>query len=655
MSFKRAFHLMLLGLMVAMLLAACGDSTATTGTTTTAASSATTAAVAATTAAPATTAAVAATTAATATTAAATATTAAPATTAAVTATTAAPATTAAATATTAAATTTTAAASGGSADIVENVKFDGTSGKKGGQFVYAYSGQFPTSVNPYYVGDNVAIEIVNITYGFLIGQSNNNKYYAYLLSQVPTLENGGVKVSSDGKTMDVNLKLKPGVKWSDGSAMTSKDLAYTWKWVTDADNAGVQQDLSAWQLITGVDTPDDSTAVLHFSQVYGPYLNFLNGYYPMPQAVWSKIPVKDAEKSPESDVPTVTSGPFKVTEFTADDRVTLSRNDNFTPVWGFNAYLDKVIFRNTPDANSALASVSKGDLDSAENLDDNQGAAAAKVPNAVYDIAQQYSWEYLQLNLTNPIFQDKAVRQALDMALDKQALIKQFRTPKTAQTAVDVSPLSPFFDKSLSISKYDAAAANKLLDDAGWKLGADGVRAKGSQKLSFVLSSTTAPVRKSTAEVMLTYWKAIGADVKFQPYKSSEFFASYTKDGILAKGKFDIGMFAQVGGIDPDGSFNNYASVAIPTDANKGNGSNYGRINDPIIDKALADQRATVDQGKRKDAWVAFQKSLHDNLWELPLYTRVNNYVVSSKVKNYKPNATTDGNLWNVVELYVP
>jgi peptide/nickel transport system substrate-binding protein len=632
-SKKRVLALLLLTMIVAGLLAACGDNTATTAPTTAGATTA-------------------------ATTKAATTTTAAASTTSAATtqaATTTVASTTSAAT-TTAATSATTAAANGGSglSDLIEDIKFD-ANGKKGGQVVFAYSGQFPSLLQPYYAGETVAILVARQVYGYLIGQSSNNKYYAYLLSQVPTTENGGVKVNADGKTMDLTLKLKPGLKWSDGSPLTSKDLAYTWKWVTDPDNSSLYQDVSPWLLITAVDTPDDSTAVLKFKQVYGPYLNFLNSFYPLPEKVWSKISMKsDPSKSQEATNPTVTSGPMKVDEFTPDDRVVLSRNDNFTPVWGFNAYLDKVIYRNTTDTNAALASVTSGELDEAENLDDNSGGAASKIPNTKFDIVPQYSWEFMAFNLSNPIFQDKAVRKALDIAIDKQALIKQFRTPKTLPLAVDIVPLSAFADKSLQPSKYDPEGAKKMLDDAGWKPGPDGIRQKDGKKLSFALFSTTAPIRQATAEVILTYWKAIGADVKFQGYKNTELFGPWANDGILARGKFDMGMYGNQADIDPDSGYGNYHSSQIPSEENKGNGGNYGRINDKGLDKALDDQRNTVDQGKRKEAWFAFQKILYDNTYEIPLYTRVNNFVVNNKVKNFKPNATTDGNFWNVVELQV-
>src|SRR5258708_11219469 len=102
----------------------------------------------------------------------------------------------------------------------------------------------------------------------------------------------------------------------------------------------------------------------------------------------------------------------------------------------------------------------------------------------------------------------------------------------------------------------------------------------------------------------MARYWKAVGVEMKYQTFSNTELFGSYTSDGILARGKFDMAMFAQDSGIDNDAGFNNYYSKAIPSDSNQGNGNNYGRIVDSTIDKALENERSTVDQCKRKDAW---------------------------------------------------
>jgi peptide/nickel transport system substrate-binding protein len=339
--------------------------------------------------------------------------------------------------------------------------------------------------------------------------------------------------------------------------------------------------------------------------------------------------------------------------------RLVLSRNDNFSPVWGFNAYLDKVIMISAPDQSAALPKITTGELDEVENLVGINENNAPKGPNIRFESVQAFAYEYLQLNLSNPIFQDKAVRQALDLALDKPALIKQFNTPGTYQMAVDLVPFSPFADHSLQLSKYDPESARQLLEAAGWKVGADGIRLKDGKRLAFNFSTTNsasynASFRLVIGPLIVGYWKAIGADVKFQTYDPNSYFGAWNRDGILMRGKFDVGEFAQTADSDPDGQYVNYHSSQIPTDQNQGIGANYGRINDPLIDQLLDFQRNTADQNQRKAAWVAFQKELYDNAYEISLFNRVSPLVVNNRVKNFKPNITYDGNFWNVVEMYL-
>jgi len=614
---SKKLYMLVVGLMLATIFAACGDSTATTAPVATTASAPTTAA-ATTTAAAATT--------------------------------TSAPATTTAA----GTAATTATASTAGKSDLIEDYKPDLTSGKKGGTLVYTFTGQFPSNLQPAYVSEVTASTVWRQVYATLVGTNHNGKYYPYLLASIPTLDNGGVKLGADGKSMDVTLKFKPGLKWSDGSPLTSKDLAFTWKWLLDPDNSSiVGTDLDAWKKISAIETPDDSTAVLKYKEIFGPYINFLDTWI-LPEKVWGKIPLKDAPKSPESTKPTVTSGPFKVDEYAKDDRVVLVRNDNFAPVWGANAYLDKIVQKLVPDANAALAAATKGEIDVTDNLDESLWESAAKVPGAQGIIVPQYSYEFLEYNMTNPLFQDKAVRMAIDLAVDKDALVKQFRTPKTTKLATSIAPISAYLNPALQPTKFDVEGAKKMLDDAGWKAGADGIREKDGKKLTFTLVTTTAAVRKSTAEVMLSYWKSIGADAKSQFVASTALFGPWADDGILAKGKYDVAMFAFTQAVDPDGGYPLYISTGIPTDANKGVGQNRGRISDPALDKLLVDQRNTVDTAKRKESWNQIQKILYDNQWESYLYTRVSNLVVGNKVKNLKPNPSSDTNYWNTVELYL-
>src|SRR5262249_2159752 len=138
-------------------------------------------------------------------------------------------------------------------------------------------------------------------------------------------------------------------------------------------------------------------------------------------------------------------------------------------------------------------------------------GATIDKFTNAHFITTPDYGWELLQLNLTNPLFQDKAVRKALELALDKATLVKNFINASPLPLAVNFPPLSPFTDTSLQPAKYDPAGAKKLLQDNGWQIGPDGIRVKNGQRLAFSLSTSTNSIHVTNASLVVDYWKAIG------------------------------------------------------------------------------------------------------------------------------------------------
>jgi WD40 repeat protein/ABC-type transport system substrate-binding protein len=538
---------------------------------------------------------------------------------------------------------------------LIEDVKFD-PNGKRGG--ILNLPGYEGGNFNPYYWvnSDSFSIPIVNAT---LVGVSDHAKYYPYLLAEVPTLDNGGVKLSADGKAMDLVLKLKPGLMWSDGSPLTSKDVAFTVKWVNDPDqDTNLSADPSIWGTIKQVDTPDNQTAILHFSQLYSPYLDFLSIFYPLPEKVWGKIPVKNgqAAHSPEAALPTATSGPFKVQANMHSDHLELVRNDYFSPVFGFNAYLDKIVFRpyptalSIPDTATVLAGIAKGELD-ALPISRDQIEPFSKIPNSYYVNDGQTASEYLQLNLTNPLFQDKAVRKALDLALDKPALIKLSVYPLAQQTPLVMPPIMLFADHSLPPVSYNPDAARELLETAGWKSGPDGIRTKDGRRLAFTLVSTDRSNRRLVAQAIVDYWKAIGAEVSYRVVNHTDLFSVWDQNGRLAHGQFDVAMFASSVSLDNDAWYYNYHSSEIPTDTNKGQGANYGRISNPLLDQALDLQRSTPDLAKRKAAWDTIQQILYENVYEISLFTSGDYYWVSNRVKNFRP---FQENYWNAVEMYL-
>ncbi|MBN9387352.1 MAG: peptide ABC transporter substrate-binding protein [Chloroflexi bacterium] len=546
---------------------------------------------------------------------------------------------------------------SNGSGGIIETLKMD-NSGKKGGSLNYAFAGTGPSVINPYLSADAIDQKLATQAYASLAGQSADAKYYPYLLTSIPTLDNGLLKVATDNKTMTMTLHLKPDARWSDGSPMTGADLKYTWQWVTDKANTDYQGDTGGWGLIADITTPDASTAVLKFRQVYGPYLQFLANFYPLPQAVWSKIDFKEdgPAKSPEATKPSVTSGPFTVGEFVTKDHVTFARNNNFSWVWGFNAYLDKLTFRWTDGNTAAMRAFQNGNLDLVDNLNDSVVVTATKAAgnSGKFEMTQGPTWEFLQFNLGNPLLQDKAVRQALLMAIDRDALIKQFYTPQGQPLATTCNPVSAFCPPGLKVYSYNLGTAKKLLTDAGWKEGSDGVRTKNGTRLTINLNTTTSAGPSAVADAIVAYWKDLGVDSKVVTAPPGQFYGSWNNNGVLKRGNFDVALYAYGTDLDPHSGFYSYVSDYIPSDATRGSGSNYGRINDPRIDEDFKTERTTVDLDKRLEAFHDFYQVLYDNIYEAALFSRTDNHLVSNKLHNFKANPTGIGNLWNSVEIWL-
>ncbi len=207
------------------------------------------------------------------------------------------------------------------------------------------------------------------------------------------------------------------------------------------------------------------------------------------------------------------------------------------------------------------------------------------------------------------------------------------------------------FADHSLQPVSYNQAAARELLEAAGWKSGPDGIRSKDGRRLAFTLVSTDRSNRKLVAQAIVEYWKAIGAEVSYRVVTGSDLFSAWDQNGRLSHGQYDAAMFATSTSLDNDAFYSVYHSSEIPTDTNKGQGSNYGRVSNPLIDQALDLQRTTPDQAKRKAAWDSIQQILYDNVYDMSLFTSGDYYWVSNRVKNFRP---FQGNYWNAVKMYV-
>jgi peptide/nickel transport system substrate-binding protein len=514
---------------------------------------------------------------------------------------------------------------------------------------------QEPSTLAAHYANQTVT-DVVN--FGVIEGLTStttDGEYIPNLAKSVPTVANGGAKVSADGKKLDVTWELKPGIKWSDGTPLTSADIKYTWEiWMKDPKT----NSRTGFSEIESIDLPNDVTAVVHYKSVYAPYPN--NFFSLMPKALLEKE--ADISKTDYVRRPLGT-GPFKVTEFKAGDSITLEKNTNYRGA-PEKPYLDKIIFKSVPSSQVALAQLQAGEVHAMWNLTEAQTPDAEKMAGVALQVVPGPTVERIELNTAqnkentdpnsvHPVLGDIAVRKALLYATPKQQIIDKLLFGKAKPGS---SPVSQGWAAYKGTQEgYDPAKANSTLDQAGWVKGSDGIRSKGGVRASLTYTTTTGDqLRERVQQALLDEWKAVGIEVKIQNQPSAVLLSGSCASKDPRKlGSFDMVMYASTPAIDPHSTVaTRYSSKQIPTAADC-SGQNYTRFKNPDADKAIEEAGATLDLEKRKAAYSTAIKLLNEAYVIIWMYDRANIDARRTELQGWQPNVWQRFT-WNVADWYI-
>lgn len=464
----------------------------------------------------------------------------------------------------------------------------------------------------------------------------DKNNLVPELAAEIPSTDNGGV--SADGLT--ITWHLKPNLKWSDGEPITSADVKFTWQAETDEGNAVYSR--AGYDKISSIDTPDATTAVIHFSELY-PGWQTLFSQGPNNQGLLLPEHLLKGktglEKDPFIHQPTIASGPFVVKEWVAGDHLTLVANPNY---WQGKAKLDQINVKFVPDPETALSALKTGDVDLVPNfaesdiqaLSDLETSSGGKVHLRV-DAGPEF--EHYLLNFSTVAghsdqegpcaLTNLSVRKALILGIDRQTIVDTLLAGKTTVPA-SLWPNSFWTNTSLTPYPYDPEQAKKLLDEAGYTPGDDGIRhgmCNGTDvKLSFNFETTDSQIRKDMAIAVKDMLAKIGVEFKPIHQPAGTFFGSYTEGADMATGKYDIAGYTT--GFYPDPYNDNFLCSAIPSNDSPG-GSNYYHICDPKLDELFAQANSSADPAVRKQAFDEIQKYQYDNALFIPMYVRANVY----------------------------
>jgi peptide/nickel transport system substrate-binding protein len=531
--------------------------------------------------------------------------------------------------------------------------------------------------------------QIVYALWYTLVGVTPSGDFFPELVWYVPTVENGGARFVGfgDDRHLQVKYKMRPGVKWSDGVEITSNDVIFSYKLFTHPDFESCCQ--PAGDKIYNIDNPDKYIVIFNFlsyAQARDRYGQDKEHFNDLKKFVDKKSPATDyayvtigsvlpehvlkaatpghiVEKGYWSDLRLlVTSGPFKLERWDAGQQIVLVPN----PYYSLTAppLLSRIVLRFLPDLDTVVAQLKSGDADvSVSQLLSGTMAPGPQIEELkqvglVVDSAPGNIWEHLDFNLSRPYFREKAVRQAIAYAVNRHKIVEDVSfglwrvlnsTILPGKWGSEENPMFPSVWKEkypLHLYPYDPSEANRLLDQAGWKRGADGVRAKDGVRLSFKYSTTDVPVRAKIQGAVSEYLRTVGLDAQPLQLRGDEFF------GTVLRGDFDMAEFALAVGSDTYPEPGPYASYEIPTERNGFSGSNVPHYINPRYDQLRDQQAIEITRDAQYPLFAEMQSIISEDVPVLPLHIVTQLGIHSAKLVNWD-TGTMNNALYKAQAMY--
>ncbi len=504
------------------------------------------------------------------------------------------------------------------------------TSTKKVATLIFT---QEPDSLNTIYTSMYFS-EILQQAYDVWAWQyDDQNKPYPVLVTEIPSIQNGGI--AADGKT--ITLHLRNDIIWSDGQPITSTDFKFTYEMYINPKNA--VSTTYPYSKLASIETPDAHTVVMKFAEPFAPWLSFWKAL--LPEHILKPVFDKDGtlDNAPWNKAPTVGAGPFVFSEWQSGSFLRFVRNDKY---WGNKANLDEIFIRIVPDDASQVAALKTGDGDLGIFIAYPDIPALEQAGVNIVSVNSGYS-EGLYFNLGDkghPALKDVGVRQALAYGIDRFKMAKDLLLGKT-QPGASLWDKMPYVDPSLKPYPYDPAKAKQLLDEAGWTMGADGVREKDGVKLDLRYGTTTRDVRQNAQAIIQQELASIGVKVELLNYDSDIFFASYADKGPTYSGALDIYEWSDVPTAFPDPDIAYWLCSEIPSDQNP-QGVNAQFLCDKKLDGLFQVQTTQVDFNQRVATFHQITKLMYDQVYWLSLWLDPDIWALSKRLEGVKLSGAT-------------
>jgi peptide/nickel transport system substrate-binding protein len=494
---------------------------------------------------------------------------------------------------------------------------------------------QGPTLLNPHFASGVKDIYGCRLFYQPLADWDTDGNLVPVLAADIPTLENGGV--ARDGRSVVWNLK--SGVQWHDGKPFTADDVVFNGEYASDPATAtvtiGIYKDVRVEKL-------GAHKVRVHFAKPTPFWADpFVASRGMMvPKHLFEAYRGARSREAPANLSP-VGTGPYRFVEFLPGDLVRGTLHAGYHEP--DRPHFDAVEMKGGGDAVSAARAVLQtGEFDYAWNIqvEDEILQRLEKGGKGRVLVIQTGSIEHIQLNAADPwtevdgerssaksrhpVFSDRAVREAFSLLVDRESIQKHIYG-RTAAVSANFLNLPERFRSSNQKWEFNLDKANRVLDAAGWKPGADGIRARDGRKLKFLFTTSVNAPRQKTQAIVKQACRKAGMDIELKSVVASVYFsADPGNPDTLGKFGADIQMYNwTMGQPDPAYFMNMFCTSEIASKANKWIGRNSSRWRSDEFDGLFTAAESELDPVKRAAMFIRMNDLAVESRYIIPIVTR--------------------------------
>jgi peptide/nickel transport system substrate-binding protein len=470
----------------------------------------------------------------------------------------------------------------------------------KGGVLTFARSVDADVGLNPINAPSNGSIFIIQQIFDQLVEIEGGPEVQPGLATSW--------KASPDGLTWTFHLR---DAKFSNGEPVTGEDVKFSIERFADPKINVNYATLG--ESIKDVEVVDPHTVKINLDHVDASFLDNISMFA---AAIEPKKVVEEVGDKAFGENP-VGSGPFKVKSYTRGQKTVLERNPLY---WRTGEpYLDGVVFEYIPDANTRVLKVRSGEADVADAIPYNQVASLESTEGISVEVAKALSWTAIFLNSTKPPLEDVKVRQALNYATPKEAILESVLYGNAEIANSNIPPLK-YWDESLAPYPFDLEKAEELMAESSVPDGFE-------MELTIPAGD---PVAQQTAEIVKQEWGKIGVTLNIVP---KEFGAMF---GEWLEGKGGTAATFPAGALSSD-TLSDDEIAAITLDPAGGLNSLGTYYDNPKVNQLIKDAKGTLDEQQRAQDFAEVQKIALEDAPAVPLFFTKSITAVRDNVKGFQ------------------